>query len=57
MEQGRRAVVSFKDDFIEGTIVAVAVNDEQRHLYKAESSSPPKGPMWIPAERVYRIEA
>jgi hypothetical protein len=56
MEQGRRAVVSFKDEFIEGTIVAVARNDEEKHLYKVDSPAFTKGPVWITADRVYQIE-
>ena len=56
MEQGRPAVVSFKDEFVEGTIVAVAVNDEQKHLYKVDSPSFSKGAIWVAAERVYQIQ-
>jgi hypothetical protein len=56
MEVGKAAVISFKDEFIEGTIVATAQNDEQRRIYKVDAQSFPKGPMWIAAERVYQIE-
>lgn len=56
MEVGRAAVVSFKDEFIEGTIVATAENDEQRRIYKVDAPSFSKGPMWVAAERVYQID-
>lgn len=55
MEIGKTAVVSFKDEYIEGTVVAVAENDEQKRLYKVDSPSFSKGPMWIASERVYQI--
>lgn len=55
MEIGKPAVVSFKDEFIEGTIVATAENDEHRRIYKVESSAFHKGAMWIASERVYAI--
>lgn len=55
MEMGKPAVISFKDEFIEGTIVATAENDEYRRIYKVDAPSFPKGPSWIAAERVYQI--
>jgi hypothetical protein len=55
METGKAAVVSFKDEFVEGMIVAVATNDEKKSIYKVDSATFPKGPMWIPADRVYQI--
>jgi len=55
MEMGKPAVISFKDEFIEGTIVATAENDEHRRIYKVDAPSFPKGPLWIAAERVYQI--
>ena len=56
MEVGKSAVISFKDEFIEGTILATAENDEQRRIYKVDAPSFSKGPMWVAAERVYQIE-
>ena len=56
MEVGKAAVVSFKDEFIEGTIIATAQNDENKRIYKVDAPSFSKGPMWIAAERVYQIE-
>jgi hypothetical protein len=55
MDVGRQAVVTFKDEFVEGTIIAVATNDEKQSIYKVDSAAFPKGPMWVPADRVYQI--
>jgi hypothetical protein len=56
MEVGKAAVVSFKDEFVEGTIVATAENDEKRRIYKVDAPSFPKGAMWIAAERVFQVQ-
>jgi hypothetical protein len=55
MDLGKSAVVSFKDEFVEGTIVAVASNDEKKYIYKIDSPAFTKGPLWIAADRVYQI--
>ena len=55
MDLGKSAVVSFKDEFVEGTIVAVASNDEKKYIYKIDSPAFTKGPLWITADRVYQI--
>jgi hypothetical protein len=56
MEKGKAAVISFKDEFVEGTILAMAINDEQRRIYKIDSPAFPKDAMWIASDRVYEIK-
>jgi hypothetical protein len=45
MDLGKSAVISFKEEFIEGKIVAVATNDEKKYIYKIDSPSFSKGPL------------
>jgi len=54
MDVGKAAVVAFKDEFVEGTIIAVATGDEDKSLYKIEAPAFSK-PMWVPSTQVYQI--